>query len=173
MKRSEKNDLVANLKKDFVDSSSIIVSHYDGLNVNETDELRKAMRENDTKFKVTKNSLTKLALTDTQYENIIDLFTGPTAVAYSKDPILPSKISVEFEKKFDNFKIIGGSYEGEKIDNDKNNFLASLPTMDEIRGKLIGLLLAPAQKIVSVIQEPSGQLARLLQSRSKQLEKSN
>ena len=102
MKRSEKKNFVQNLKEDLKNSSSVIVSHYAGLNVNKIDELRKAMRDNGTKFKVTKNRLTKLALADTQYTNISDLFTGPTAVAYSADPVAPAKISVEFEKKFRN-----------------------------------------------------------------------
>ena len=93
MKRSEKNDFVQNLKEELNNSTSLIVSHYAGLNVKEIDELRKAMRDNKTKFKVTKNRLAKLALVDTQYENIIDLFSGPTAVAYSTDPVAPAKVS--------------------------------------------------------------------------------
>ena len=100
MKRSEKNDFVQNLKEELNNSNSVIVSHYAGLSVKEIDELRKAMRDNKAKFKVTKNRLAKLALVDTQYENIADLFNGPTAVAYSADSVAPAKISVEFEKKF-------------------------------------------------------------------------
>ena len=173
MKRSEKIDFVQNLKEELNNSTSLIVSHYAGLNVKEIDELRKAMRDNKTKFKVTKNRLAKLALVDTQYENIIDLFSGPTAVAYSADPVAPAKVSVEFEKKFQNFKILGGSFEGEKISQEKINFLGSLPSFDEIRGKLVGLLSAPAQKIASVIQAPAGQISRLLESRSKELGKTN
>jgi len=173
VKRSEKNDLVKKMKEEFANSSSVIVSHYAGLNVNEIDELRKEMRDNGAKFKVTKNRLTKLALADTQYETIKDLFKGPTAVAYSSDPIAPARISVKFEKKYDHFKILGGSYEGEKIENEKINFLASLPSIEEIRGKLVGLLSAPAQKILSVLNAPGGQVVRLLVSRAKELEKSN
>ena len=173
MKRSEKNDFVQNLKEELNNSTSVIVSHYAGLSVKEIDELRKAMRDNKAKFKVTKNRLAKLALVDTQYENIADLFSGPTAVAYSSDAVAPAKISVKFEKKFKNFKILGGSFEGEKISQEKINFLGSLPSLDEIRGKLVGLLTAPAQKIVSVLQAPAGQITRLLESRSKELGKSN
>ena len=173
MKRSEKIDFVQNLKEELNNSTSVIVSHYAGLNVKETDELRKAMRKNRAKFKVTKNRLAKIALTDTQYENIAKLFNGPTAVAYSADPVAPAKISVEFEKKFKNFKILGGSFEGENISLEKINFLGSLPSLDEIRGKLVGLLSAPAKKILSVLQAPAGQIARVLESRSKELEKSN
>ena len=173
MKRSHKNDFVQNLKEDLSKSSSVIVAHYSGLSVNETDNIRKAMRDNGAKFKVTKNRLTKLALADTQYESISDLFNGPTAIAYSSDPVAPSKVAVDFQKKFENFKIIGGSFEGKKIDETKINFLASLPSLDGIRGKLVGLISAPAQKITSVLQAPGIQLARLMTSRSKELEKSN
>ena len=173
MKRSDKNDFVQKLKDEIKNSSSVIVAHYDGLSVSETDSLRKEMRNNGAKFKVTKNRLTKIALADTPYESIADLFVGPTAIAYSSDPVAPAKVSVNFEKKLENFKIIGGSYDGEKIDISKINFLASLPSLDQIRSKLLGLLNAPAQKITSVVQAPGGQLARLVNSRSEQLEKSN
>ena len=173
MKRSDKNDFVQNLKEELKNSSSVVVAHYAGLSVAETDNLRKEMRSNWAKFKVTKNRLTKIALTGTPYESIEDLFTGPTAIAYSSDPVAPARVSVEFEKKFENFKILGGSYEGEKIDNEKINFLATLPSLDQIRAKLLGLLNAPAQKIASISQAPGGQLARLISARSEQLEKSN
>ena len=173
MKRSDKNDFVQNLKEELKNSSSVVVAHYAGLSVSETDNLRKEMRSNGAKFKVTKNRLTKIALTGTPYESIEDLFTGPTAIAYSSDPVAPARVSVEFEKKFENFKILGGSYEGEKIDNAKINFLATLPSLDQIRAKLLGLLNAPAQKIASISQAPGGQLARLINARSEQLEKSN
>ena len=173
MKRSDKNNFVQKMKEDLKNSSSVIVSHYAGLSVKDTDNLRKEMRDNGAKFKVTKNRLTKIALADTPFESITDLFAGPTAIAYSDDPVAPAKVSVSFEKKFENFKIIGGSYEGEKIDISKINFLASLPSLDQIRGKLVGLLQAPAQKITSVVQAPGGQLARLVNARSKELESSN
>lgn len=173
MKRSEKNNFVQKLKDEIKNSSSVIVAHYDGLSVSETDSLRKEMRDNGAKFKVTKNRLTKIALADTPYESITDLFAGPTAIAYSSDPVAPAKVSVNFEKKLENFKIIGGGYEGEKIDLDKINFLATLPSLDQIRGILLGLLNAPAQKIASVVQVPGSQLARLVNARSEQLEKSN
>ena len=173
MKRSEKNNFVQELKEELKNSSSIIVAHYDGLSVSETDNLRKEMRDNGAKFKVTKNRLTKIALIDTPYESIADLFSGPTAIAYSSDPVAPAKVSVNFEKKLENFKIVGGSYEGEKIDKNKINFLATLPSLDQIRGTLIGLINSPAQKLTSLVQAPGGQLARLISARSKKLEESN
>ena len=173
MKRSSKNDFVLKLKDELKESSSLIVTQYSGLSVQQTDELRKEMRSSGAKFKVTKNRLTKIALAETQYESILGLFNGPTAIAYSSDPIAPAKVAVNFEKKFNEFKIIGGSFEGKEIDKDKINFLATLPSLDEIRSKIVGVLSAPAQKIASVLQAPGSQLARLMSSRSNELEKSN
>ena len=172
MNRSEKKDFVENLKNEFNNSSSVIVAHYSGLTVNQAEDLRKEMRNNGAKFKVTKNRLAKLALEGTQFKDIVNLFSGPTAIAYSNDPVAPAKVAVNFEKKFENFKIIGGGYEGEKIDLDKINFLATLPSIDELRGKLIGLIMTPAQKIAFAIKEPSAQLARLVSMRSSKLEES-
>ena len=173
MKRSDKKNFVSKMKDELMNSSSIVVAHYSGLSVLETDELRKEMRNNGAKFRITKNRLTKLALAETQFKDIADLFTGPTAVAYSRDPVAPAKVAVNFEKKYKNFKIIGGGYDGEKIDKEKINFLATLPSPEELKGQIIGLIMTPAQKIASIVKEPVEQLARLMSSRSKQLEESN
>jgi large subunit ribosomal protein L10 len=173
VKRSDKNNFVNKMKDELMNSSSIVVAHYSGLSVSETDDLRKEMRNNGAKFRITKNRLTKLALVETQFKDIADLFKGPTAIAYSSDPVASAKVAVNFEKKSKNFKIIGGAYDGEKIDKEKINFLASLPSLDEVKGQIIGLITASAQKIASVVKEPGGHLARLMSSRSKQLEESN
>ena len=173
MNRSEKKDFVQKLKEELNSSSSVIVAHYSGITVDETEQLRKEMWDNGAKFKVTKNRLTKLALQDTQFKSIADLFTGPTAIAYSEDPVAPAKVAVSFEKQIENFKIIGGSYDGEKIDNNKINFLATLPSMDELRGKILGLISAPAQKIASIVKEPAGKMARMMSAQSRKLEESN
>ena len=173
MKRSDKKEFVQKLKDELDNSSSVIVAHYSGLTVDESEQLRTEMRNNGAKFKVTKNRLTKLALEQTQFKPIAELFTGPTAIAYSDDPVAPAKVAVSFEKKLENFKIIGGGYDGEKIDLEKINFLATLPSMDELRGKIVGLISAPAQKIASIMKEPAGQIARLISEQSKSLEKSN
>ncbi len=172
MKRSDKKELVQKLKEELDTSSSVIVAHYSGLTVDESEQLRKEMRNNGAKFKVTKNRLTKLALEQTQFKVIADLFSGPTAIAYSDDPVAPAKVAVNFEKKLEKFKIIGGGYDGEKIDLEKINFLATLPSMDELRGKIVGLISAPAQKIVSIMNQPAGQIARLINAQSQSLEKS-
>ncbi|OUW97055.1 MAG: 50S ribosomal protein L10 [Pelagibacteraceae bacterium TMED237] len=173
MKRSEKKDFVNDLKEDLLNSSSVIVTHYSGLTVNESESLRKEMRANGAKFKVTKNRLTKLAIADTQFKDISDLLSGPTALAYSTDPVAPAKVAVSFEKKFENFKIIGGGYNGEKIDKEKIDFLAKLPSLDELRGKLIGLISAPAQKLASIAIEPGAQIARLISGKSSNSQESN
>ena len=173
MKRSDKNNFVNKIKDELMNSSLIVVARYSGLSVLETDDLRKEMRNNGAKLRVTKNRLTKIALAKTQYKDITDLFTGPTAIAYSSDPVAPAKVAVNFEKKSKNFKIIGGGYDGEKIDKEKINFLATLPSPEELKGQIIGLIMAPAQKIASIVKEPGGQLARLMSSRSKQLEEFN
>jgi large subunit ribosomal protein L10 len=173
VKRSDKKEFVQKLKEEIDTSSSVIVAHYSGLTVVESEQLRAEMRANGAKFKVTKNRLTKLALEQTRFKAIADLFTGPTAIAYSDDPVAPAKVAVSFEKKLEKFKIIGGGYDGEKIDLEKINFLATLPSMDELRGKIVGLISAPAQKIASIMKEPAGQMARLVSAQSKSLEKSN
>ena len=173
MKRSKKENFVSNLKEELKDSTSVVVSHYSGLTVNESENLRNEMRKHGAKFKVTKNRLTKLALKNTQFEKIADLFVGPTAIAYSDDPIAAAKVAVSFEKKHDNFKIIGGGYEGQKIDIEKINFLATLPSLDELKAKLLLLIMSPAQKIASVVSEPGAKLARAINAKSKSLEESN
>ena len=166
MKRSEKKEFVQKLKEEIDTSSSVIVTHYSGLTVDESDQLRSEMRNNGAKFKVTKNRLTKLALRQTQFKDLADLFIGPTAIAYSDDPVAPAKVAASFEKKLEKFKIIGGGYDGEMIDIEKINFLATLPSMDELRGKILGLISAPAQKIASIVKEPAGQMIRLVSTKS-------
>ena len=166
MNRSEKKEFVLKLKEEIDTSSSVIVTHYSGLSVDESEQLRSEMRSNGAKFKVTKNRLTKLALEQTKFKDITDLFSGPTAIAYSDDPVAPAKVAVSFEKKLDKFKIIGGGYDGAKIDLEKINFLATLPSMDELRGKIVGLISAPAQKIASIVKEPAGKIVRLVSSKS-------
>ena len=166
MNRSEKKEFVQKLKDEIDSSSSVIVAHYSGLTVEESEQLRAEMRSNGAKFKVTKNRLTKLALEQTQFKDIADLFTGPTAIAFSDDPVAPAKVAVSFEKKLEKFKIIGGGYDGKKIDLEKINFLATLPSIDELRGKIIGLISAPAQNIALIVKEPASQMARLVSAKS-------
>ncbi|PPR42121.1 MAG: 50S ribosomal protein L10 [Alphaproteobacteria bacterium MarineAlpha5_Bin12] len=158
--RSKKENIVSSLKNDFKESNLLVVTHYSGLNVSELEDLRAKMREVNAKFKVTKNRLTKLALPGTSFENVSELFTGPTAIAYSEDPLVAAKVAVNFSKENKKLIILGGSYEGKLIDDKEVKFLASLPSLDEIRGKLVGVIMAPGSKIASLLQEPASKLVR-------------
>ena len=173
MNREEKAELIKKLNSTLSNAGVVIVTKQVGLTVEESTDLRVKMREVGAKYQVAKNRIVKLALKDTKYENMSDLFSGPTAISYSDDPVAPAKVSSNFAKKLENFKIIGGGYDGEKIDIAKINFLATLPSMDELRGKILGLISAPAQKIASIVKEPSGQLARLVSAHGESMDKSN
>ena len=120
------------------------------------------MRNNGAKFKVTKNRLTKLALEQTQFKNLADLFTGPTAIGSSEDAIAPAKVLVNFTKETDKLKIIGGGVETKSLSVNEITNLASLPSLDEVRSKLIGLLMAGPTKLVRVVKEPPSRMARIL-----------
>ena len=162
MERAQKREVVSELNEVFNSASSVVVTHYSGLNVAELSDLRGRMREAGATFKVTKNRLTKLALDGTPYDQIADLFTGPTAIAYSDDPVAPAKIAVEFAKKNDLLVVLGGAMGDTQLDVDGVKALAALPSLDELRGKIVGLLNAPATKVARVLQAPAGQLARVM-----------
>jgi large subunit ribosomal protein L10 len=160
--RAQKREAVAELNAVFSNTSSVVVTHYSGLNVAEISDLRRQMRAAGATFKVTKNRLTKLALDGTQYAPLTDLFTGPTAIAYSDDPIAPAKVAVGFAKSNGKLVVIGGGMGDSQLDVNGVKALASLPSLDELRGTIIGLLQAPATKLARVIQAPASQLARVL-----------
>lgn len=162
MDQAQKREAVAALKDVFSGASSVVVAHYSGLNVAQITDLRRRMRNAGASFKVTKNRLTKLALDGTPYNQIADLFTGPTAIAYSDDPVAPAKVAVEFAKGNENLIVLGGAMGETRLDIGGVKALAELPSLDELRGQLIGLLNAPATKIARVLQAPAGQLARVL-----------
>jgi large subunit ribosomal protein L10 len=159
--RTEKEELVAEMREMFANSSTVVVSHYSGLTVAQLEELRGKMREAGAGFKVTKNRLTRLALADSKFEGLSDLMTGPTAIAYSEDPVAAAKATMEFAKKNEKLIVLGGSMDENLLDQDGVKALASMPSLDELRGKLVGLLQAPAQKLAAVTQAPAGQLARV------------
>ena len=171
MDRKQKEELVATLNKTFEETEMVVVTHYSGLTVAEISDLRDRIRESGAKFKVTKNRLTRLALKDTKFEGISELFTGPTAIAYSDDPVAAAKVSVEFSKKNDKLIVLGGAIGSEMLDADGVNSLATLPSLDELRGKIVGLLQAPASKIAQVLQAPGGQVARVISAYSEHGEK--
>ena len=161
MDRAQKREAVTDLNGVFVNASCVVVTHYSGLNVAEISDLRGRMRNVGATFKVTKNRLTKLALEGTQYENLVDLFTGPTAIAFSDDPVSAAKVAVEYAKRNNKLVILGGAMGETVMDATDVNALAKLPSLDVLRATLVGLIQAPATKIAGVLQAPAGQLARV------------
>jgi large subunit ribosomal protein L10 len=124
------------------------------------------MRDSNCKFKVTKNKIVKLALKNTKFEHLDSLFTGPTAIGSSEDAIAPAKVLVDFSKETEKIKIIGGGFETKSLSVDEINNLASLPSLDEVRSKLIGLLMAGPTKLVRTIKEPPSRMARILATKN-------
>lgn len=162
MDRSQKAELVAELHKTFNDAEMVVVTHYTGLTVTEMEALRTQMLEAGAGFKVTKNRLTRLALKDTKFEGMTEMFKGPTGIAFSADPVAAAKVAVKFAKGNEKLIVVGGALGKEQLSVDAVKALATLPSLDELRGKLVGLLQAPATKIAAVTQAPAGQLARVL-----------
>ena len=162
MNRKQKKELVESLHKTFLNSQSIIVTHINGLTVSETTNLRSNMRNANCKFKVTKNKIVKLALKNTNFEHLDSLFSGPTAIGTSEDEIAPAKVLFNFTKESEKIKIIGGGVEKKSLTVDEITNLASLPSLDEIRSKFIGLLLASPTKLARIIKEPPSRMARIL-----------
>lgn len=162
MDRAEKEDLVASLNETFNEAEVVVVTHYSGLTVAEMGELRSKMREAGARFKVTKNRLTRRALSGTKFEGISDLFSGPTAIAYSDDPVAAAKAAVGFAKENEKLVLLGGSLGEESLDVAAIKSLATLPSLDELRGKIVGLLNSPATKVAGVLQAPAGQVARVI-----------
>ena len=166
MDRVEKEDLVASLHKTFEDSTIVVVTHYSGLTVAEMGDLRMQMREAGASFKVTKNRLTRRALEGTKYQPLESLFTGPTAIAYSDDPVAAAKVAVNFAKDNEKLIVLGGALGEEQLDLASIKSLASLPSMDELRAKIVGVISTPATRIAVVLQAPAGQIARVLGARA-------
>lgn len=161
MDRGKKEALVAELRQTFDENELLVVTHQSGLTVAEVSDLRRKMREAGARFKVTKNRLAKLALKETKFEHLTDDFSGPTAIAVSVDPVAAAKVAVEFANKNDKLVIVSGALGEKGLDADGVKALAKLPSLDELRGKIVGLLQAPAGKLASVTQAPAGQLARV------------
>lgn len=164
--RTQKKEWVGTLHESLGSAGLVVVTHYSGLTVAEMTDLRAKMRAAGASFKVTKNRLTKLALQGTAYESIADLFVGPTAVAYSADPVAAAKVTATFAKANDKLKILGGSLGGKALDVEGVKALATLPSLDELRGRLIGMISTPATRIAGVLQAPAGQVARVLRAKA-------
>ena len=170
MNRNEKAELIETLQSTLSEAAAVVVTHQTGLTVAESSDLRGRMREAGAGFKVTKNRLTKIALQGTKYEDISDLFTGPTAMGTSADPVAAAKVLVNFAKENDKLTVIGGSLDGKVLDKAGVEALAKLPSLDELRAKLVGLLNAPATQVARVTQAPATKLARVIQARADQLQ---
>ena len=161
MDRSQKAESVAQLAEVFSQAGVVVVTRNLGLSVAQSTELRSKMREVGASYQVAKNRLAKLALKDTDYAGLDEYLTGPTALGYSEDPVAAAKAVVEFAKTTDKIEIVGGSMGAQKLDVEGVKALASMPSLDELRGKLVGLVNAPATKIAQVVNAPAAKLARV------------
>jgi large subunit ribosomal protein L10 len=160
--RTQKQQLVETLQRILADTACVVVTHQSGLNVAEATQLRRQIRSAGAGFRVTKNRLVRRALAGTAFESLSPLFTGPTAIAFSRDPVAAAKVVVEFANRNDKLTIVGGELAGQQMDAAGVRELASLPSLDELRGKLVGLLQAPGTRLAVVLQAAAGQIARVL-----------
>ncbi len=166
MNRTEKQDMVAALNKVFEGTNLVVVAQYSGLTVAQMNDLRSRMKDVGAGLKVTKNRLTRLALEGTKFKPLAELFTGPTVVAYSTDPVGAAKAAVAFAKDNEKLIILGGALDKLTLDENGIRSLAALPSLDELRGKLVGMISTPATRIAGVLQAPAGKLARVLSAQA-------
>jgi large subunit ribosomal protein L10 len=164
LNRTEKEETVAGLNTAFQDSDLVIVTHNNGLNATQTHTLRSQIRTSGLSYRVAKNRLAKIAIKGTNFEGLVDMLNGPTGLVMSKDPVAGAKVVAAFAKENPNLVIVGGVMGTSVLDAKGIGTLATLPSLDELRGKLIGLIQAPATKVAGVVQAPAGQLARLMQA---------
>lgn len=161
MDRAQKPIVVEELNRVFNEVNVVVVTRNLGLTVAQSTALRLKMRDAGATYKVTKNSLAKIATKGTVYESISDLLTGPVALASSIDPVAAAKVVVEFAKTNDRLEIVGGAMGSTVLDVNGVKALATMPSLDELRAKIVGLVQAPATKVVQIVQAPAGQLARV------------
>lgn len=156
-----KQEIVDEIKGVLEGSSTVVVANFDSLTIAQSDELRSKAKESGANVRLAKNTLAKIASKDSKHANIVDLFTGQSIFAYSEDPVAAAKVFSDFAKKNEGFSVVGGSFDGDALDQDKVKALANTPSLDESRAKIVGLLVAPAGKLASVTAAPAGQLARV------------
>jgi len=159
--RAEKKELIGLLQEIFKASGVVVVAHYSGLTVAQMQDLRKQMKQAGATVKVAKNRLAKIALDGTDVATIAPLLKGPTLLAYSTDPVAAPKVAVDFAKGHEKFVILGGAMGRTSLNSDGVKALATLPSLDELRAKLIGLIQAPATKVAQVVNAPAAKLARV------------
>ena len=160
MNRNEKTDLVNNLHDTFDNAASVVIVHCIGLTVEESTNLRTKMRNENCNFKVTKNRIARIALKDTKYQHMDSMFKGPTAIGSSNDPVMAAKILVDYAKENEKLVIIGGGLEDKALTKIDVEALAKLPSLNDLRGKLVGLLQAPASKILRLSVAPASEVLR-------------
>ena len=161
MNKNTKKNYIEEMKKVFSSNEAVMITHYQGLNVIELDALRKELRENNILFRITKNRITKSAVKETPCKDLEKFFTGPTAAAISSDPFMSARILSKFAKKNNKLKIVAGFMEGKVIDQAEVAKIASLPTLNEARGNIVGILNASAQKIIGSLLAQSKKIAIL------------
>ena len=167
MNKEKKKIYIEEMKEFFNKKSSILITHYQGLTVKQIDELRAEMRKHGILFKITKNRITKLALEGSKFKKLENLFSGPTAVAFSEDAITSAKILTKFAKNNSNLKIIGGIMEEEQLSVEDVEKIATLPTLNEARAEIAGILTVPVQKIMSILLAPGSKIVILALAKSK------
>ena len=162
MDRAQKREFVTEMHGVFENAGVIVVAHYSGLSVAQMNDLRGRMRDGGARLRVVKNRLAKLALEGTDVAGAVDLFEGPTLVAYSDDPVAAPKAAVSFAKQNDKLVVLGGAMGANMLDANGVRALAELPSLDELRGRLVGMLSAPASRIARILSAPAAQVARVL-----------
>ena len=167
MHKDKKKTYIEEMKVFFKKTSSVLVTHYQGLTVKQIDKLRDEMRKHGILFRITKNRITKLALEGSKFKKLENLFSGPTAIAFSEDAITSAKILTKFAKSNSNLKIIGGIMQEEPLTVEDVEKIATLPTLNEARAQIVGILTAPAQKIISILLAPGTKIAILALAKSK------
>ncbi|CAG4916132.1 unnamed protein product, partial [Acidocella sp. C78] len=165
--RAQKREFVDQLAAVFAETSMVVVSRNDGLTVADVTALRVKMREAGAQYKVAKNRLAHLALEGTRFDGLKPMLKGPTAIAWSQDPVAVAKVAVEFAKTNEKFVLVGGALGTQMLDASGVKALAELPSLDQLRARLLGLIQAPATKVAGVLQAPAGQLARVFAAYAK------
>ena len=166
MTKEAKKNYVKEMKKNFTENESVMIAQYQGLNVNELDALRKELRDKGILFKITKNRITKIALRDTSKKDLEKYFIGPTATAISSDPVSAAKILSKFSRSNGKLKIVAGYMDGKVLDEKEVSVIATLPSLEEARAKIVGILATPAQKLVSILLAPGSKIANLARAKS-------
>ena len=163
MNKEQKKNYISEIESQFQNNEAVLVTHYQGLTMPQLDDLRAQMREHGIKFRITKNRITKLALEKTKCKELSNLFTGPTAVAFSNDAIISARILSKFSKDNKNLKLLGGVMGDEVLDQAGVQNVANLPTLDEARAKIVGILATPPSKLVSILLARSEKMSNLSQ----------